>query len=169
VRTVFVQGAGTAHPELPRRLEARLGPLHVPRMPDPEAPDCHAWLDVLRRVFAEAPAMVVAHSLGGSVALKLLVEEQPPNVLGLLSLSAPFWGADEDWPANAFAIDSETEPRRTPPVRLCHGTADPVVPIDHLRRYQQLLPEARAIVVPEAGHAWLDPELDLALAGRFGG
>src|SRR5262245_31478495 len=65
-----------------------LGPsytVRAPRMPDPEDPHYQPWADRIRQLLAETERPVlVGHSFGASVLLKLLGESAPhPGIRGV--------------------------------------------------------------------------------------
>lgn len=81
--------------------------------------------------------IVVGHSFGGSVLLRLLAEVKT-NVSRAAVLAAPDWGtAGWDVPDCHF-----TGPEPSTPLTLHHCRDDDVVPFDHLSRVAHALPSA---------------------------
>jgi hypothetical protein len=161
IQVLFVQGAGEAvhdawDDKLVRSLERELGagyPVLYPRMPNEADPRYRAWKTALLDAFDELNdgAILIGHSVGGTILIHLLAEHPPKRRLRAISLiAAPFIG-DGGWPSD------EMEPRtdlgqRLPagvPLFLYHGTADDVVPFGHLHLYANLIPQA--VVHPLAG------------------
>lgn len=163
-QVLFVQGAGEAvhdrwDDKLVRSLERELGGGYAvlyPRMPDEADPRYRAWksalLDQLDRL--NDGAILIGHSVGGTILIHLLAERPPKPRLEAISLiAAPFIGAG-GWPSD------EMEPRRDfaerlpagVPLFLYHGTADDVVPFAHLGLYAGLIPRAVVRGLPGRGH-----------------
>lgn len=153
-QVLFIQGAGeTTYDEwdskLVRSLEHELGDgysIRYPRMPDEGDPHYPAWKAVLVKEIAalDAGAVVIGHSVGGTMLIHTLAEEPPKQRLGaILLLAAPFIGED-GWPGdelNADANLAQNLPAEVP-VLLYHGTADEIVPVDHLALYARAIPQA---------------------------
>jgi pimeloyl-ACP methyl ester carboxylesterase len=125
-------------------------------MPDEADPRYSPWKAVLLDVFDELNdgAILIGHSVGGTILIHLLAERPPKRRPGAISLiAAPFIGAG-GWPSD------EMEPRtdfaeRIPagfPLFLYHGTADDVVPFAHLGLYAGLIPRAVVRALPGRGH-----------------
>src|SRR4051812_39355004 len=104
MQLLFVQGGGKGtHDEWDDKLVAsltqELGPdcqIHYPRMPDEDDPSYARWKTALETVLATLPedAVLVAHSVGATILLRVLVEQSSPRKFGAIVLiSAPFVGA----------------------------------------------------------------------------
>ena len=163
-QVLFVQGAGKSvhdawDDKLVRSLERELGEgyaVRYPRMPHEADPKYSAWRSALFEEFERLKdgALLVGHSVGGTMLIHALAERPPQVKLGALALiAAPFIG-EGGWPSG------ELEPRvdladRLPaklPVFLFHGTADDEVPLSHLDLYEKLLPEATVRRVLDRDH-----------------
>ena len=176
---LFIQGAGDMHQpdgsiHLARFLERSLENEYrvlAPEMPDAdEDPRYEPWRGAIENELAaiEGPVVVVGHSLGGSVALKMLSESPaPPAIRGLFLLSLPWWGP-EGWDYAEYA-PAEGFGARLPdiPVFVYHSIDDPHVPIDHLQRYAAELPQATVRRIPGAEHSFVQglPELVTDIRG----
>jgi predicted alpha/beta hydrolase family esterase len=164
VQVLFVQGAGeNVHDGWDRKLveslELGLGAeysVRYPRMPKEEDPRYSTWKPALLRELhsLEDGAILVGHSVGGTVLLNVLAEHPPSfEPAALILIAAPFIG-DEGWPSD------EMEPRanfaeRLPaglPVVFYHGTEDDTVPISHVRLYADAIPRATVRVLPHRDH-----------------
>lgn len=163
---LVVQGAGDMHdPEgtivLVRYLEAELPDgfrVVAPEMPDAETdPRYGPWRDAIGATLAslEAPVLVVGHSLGGSVVLKMLSDAPAhPATRGLFLASMPWWGP-EGWPWDELALPDDLATRLPDiPVFLYHSIDDPEVPIAHLELYASRLPGATVRRIPGAEHSY---------------
>jgi predicted alpha/beta hydrolase family esterase len=151
---LFVQGAGAdVHEEwdikLVESLRRELGPrYHVryPRMPNEADPTFATWRPALERELASLPkeAVVVGHSVGGTMLLNVLVESAHAAALAAIVLiAAPFIGK-RGWPSDE--IPSRTDlAQRLPaavPIFLYHGEEDDDVPVSHLELYAESMPHA---------------------------
>ena len=169
---LFVQGAGDKHdPQgsiaLVRYLERELGDGYLvvaPEMPDPENPRYEQWREAIVRELAELddPVLLVGHSLGGSVLLKLLAESRIDRPIGGLFLaSVPWWGP-EGWDYDEFAVADDVGSRLPAvPLFLYHSEDDPEVPFEHVRLHADRLPGATVRPIRGSQHSFIDglPEL----------
>ncbi|HEY3403157.1 MAG TPA: alpha/beta fold hydrolase [Ohtaekwangia sp.] len=127
-----------------------------PEMPDPENPHYDLWSDQLEKEFAalNSNAVVVGHSLGASVVLKYLSESpQAKPVSALFLIATPYWG-EKNWEVEEYALVDDF-PRKLPSIPhvfLYHSTDDEVVPVNHLERYADDLPEAQVRECYHGGH-----------------
>lgn len=164
--TVLLHGAGAESYSVVRdrrsaQIRKRCGSnakMIVPALPNPESPSYEAWSRHIARTLADSGpvAVLVAHSVAGSIVLKLLAEtaiaEWPQEIH---VLAAPFWcGLDHDWQVDEFRLPTPVpEPlRRFRRLYFYHGNADGVVPISHLDEYAAVFPEARVRRLPDQGH-----------------
>ena len=163
VEVLFVQGAGAnVHDGWDRKLvdslERELGPdyrVRYPRMPDEADPRYATWKPALVRELdsLDKGAILVGHSVGGTILLHTLAEQPPSFKPGALVLvAAPFIG-DGGWPSD------ELQPRtdfgeRLPAVTvfLYHGADDEMVPIAHVRLYAHAIPHATVRVLGHRDH-----------------
>jgi predicted alpha/beta hydrolase family esterase len=160
---LFVHGAGEGAHEADEKLAASLrealgGGFEVrsPQMPGEDSPDYSAWkgkiLEELRE--GEGPVVLVGHSFGGTVLLKVLAEERPPRpVAGLFLASAPYFG-EGGWDYGPYELAEDVH-RRLPdgvPVFLYHGRDDEEVPFEHVALYQARLPTATVRGLDGRGH-----------------
>ena len=100
---LFVQGAGRGTHDcwdnkLVASLEHELGDgyaVRYPRMPGEDDPGYAAWKAALTAEFAslEDGAILVGHSIGGTILLHMLAERPPEfRIGGLFLIAAPFIG-----------------------------------------------------------------------------
>jgi len=164
------QGPGEGSDPFAARLREALGPDHdllFPILPAPEDPHFEAWSEALDEILRSAtePLAVVGHSLGGSVILKHLAEsDRDQPIAGLVLVATPFWG-DSDWELEWALPDGwPDESTELPPTFLFHSRDDEEIPLDHLERYAERLPEATARPLDGNGHLFdrgdLTPVLD---------
>jgi predicted alpha/beta hydrolase family esterase len=169
---LFVQGAGDMWaPDgsgvLVRYLESSLGPdfdVRAPEMPDAETdPRYQPWRDRIDRELRsiDGAAVIVGHSLGASTVLRYLAEGPPPvPILGLFLVATPWWER-EGWSAE-YATPAGFEARLPDvPLFMYASRTDPDVPLDHLRKYEELLPKATVRVIDGSDHSFVNglPEL----------
>jgi predicted alpha/beta hydrolase family esterase len=134
--------------------------LAAPIMPKPDAPDAAAWEAALREHISQqqAPLVLVGHSLGGSVIFKLLADHgMPAGLAGVVSIAAPFWGM-ADWSQQEWTLPRGFEARlaQLPRVALYHSRDDEIVPVSHVDRYAEALPNAQVHKVDGRGHFFGD-------------
>ena len=166
---LFIPGAGDPHhpqgsAHLAEYLARELGDsftVVAPVMPNFDEPDYRSWRDAIADHLSDIgdqPALV-GHSFGGSVLLKYLAEEtyQEP-IAGLFLVSTPFWGSS--FPDFALPDDFARAVWDLPIV-LYHSRDDPEIPLSHLRRYQEHLPNATSRVIEGSEHSFVNglPEL----------
>jgi len=153
-KVLFVQGGGQdAHDwdaKLARSLEEKLGrdySVSFPKMPNEADPNYLAWK---RQICDELEVLgdgtvLVGHSIGASMVIKMLAEGAIAQKLGgVFLIAAPFMHEQDGWqwkeaelPANA----ADALPRGTP-LYLYHGREDEEVPFSHLALYTTALPQA---------------------------
>lgn len=169
---LFIHSAGTQGPEegssfLVPYLESVLGDdfeiIH-PMMPAPNRPDYQEWRTKLDKELARIKdnAILIGHSLGGSVLLKYLTEEKIIRPFaGLFIISAPCWGED-GWESEDFEMgDTLLAHADVPQINLYHSVDDEVVPVRHLKYYAARIKGAITHEVSGYGHLFFDgfPEL----------
>ncbi len=151
--------------------------VRYPIMPDPDDPVYAPWRDRLEKELAALAdgAVLVGHSLGGSVLLKLLSERKPgkrvPRFAGLFLVATPFWGP-EGWGVDEFRLRKDIAARlpRIPRLVLCHSRDDDEVPFAHLGLYARALPQATVRELDGHGHLFENGcrELVEEIAGAAG-
>ncbi|MEO6214894.1 MAG: alpha/beta fold hydrolase [Sphingomonas sp.] len=161
---LFVQGAGKdVHDcwdnKLVASLEHELGQgygVRYPRMPGEEDPGYAAWKTALTEEFDSLKdgAILVGHSVGGTVLIHTLAEQAPKfRIGGLFLIAAPFIG-EGGWPSDE--MDGRTDfAERLPhglPVYLYHGTDDAEVPVAHVHLYAKAMPHALVRTIEGADH-----------------
>lgn len=153
-QVLFVQGGGKGtHDEwdnkLVESLRRELGhgyEIRYPQMPREDEPSYARWKPTLEREVEalQEGAILVGHSVGGTILIKLLAERAPACKLGaIFLLAAPFvgkggWAADEQLPADLGA--------RLPhgvPIHFFQGLEDEIVPPTHVELYARAVPQAR--------------------------
>ena len=153
-QVLFVQGGGAGtHDEwdnlLVEGLAQELGPdyeIRYPRMPNEGDPNFAHWKAALEKEFTglDNGAMVVAHSIGGTVLINTLAEAPPDIALGgIFLLAAPFVG-EGGWPSEDVRPMGDLGsklPAQTP-VFLYHGSDDDTVPVEQLDLYAAAIPRA---------------------------
>jgi predicted alpha/beta hydrolase family esterase len=167
-QVLFVQGGGAnVHDgwdhQLVASLEREMGyPVRYPRMPQEADPSYARWKPALLREVAalEDGAILVGHSVGGTMLIHTLAD-QPPGVKpgALVLISAPFigeggWPSDEIQPRTAFRIAS--------PVFLYHGNADDTVATAHVHLYARAIPHATVRVLAGRDHQLNNDLADVA-------
>jgi predicted alpha/beta hydrolase family esterase len=153
-QVLFIQGGGAgAHDEWDNKLvdslRRELGPgyeVRYPRMPNEADPSYAIWKAALAEEIAglDDGAIVIGHSLGGTILINALAEA-PPNrkLAGIFLIAAPFvgaggWQSEDIKPAADLGgrLPSET------PIHLYHGSEDETAPFAHVELYERAIPGA---------------------------
>jgi len=156
-RVLFVHGAGEGtylgSRPLVESLRESLGDdfeVEFPQLPDESEPDPREWSRIIDE--QSTGAIVVAHSVGASIALKHFSETGGENLVALLSIAAPYWGGD-GWRYDGYqSLMLPTTPLIMAPLFLFHGRDDGVVPVQHLALFSDAFPTAVPLVVEGVGH-----------------
>ena len=172
---LFVQGAGeNVHDEWDDKLVASLRrelgdefEVLYPVMPDEGDPKFAAWSAAVEEQIARLNdgAIVVGHSVGGTILINTLASYTPPITLGaIILLAAPFMG-DGGWKSDDIvprANLGDALPSGVP-VILYHGTEDTTVPVAHLGLYAKAIPAAKTIRAENRDHQF---DNDLGIVAR---
>jgi pimeloyl-ACP methyl ester carboxylesterase len=163
-QVLFIQGGGAGvHDEwdqpLVDSLERELGDGYdvvYPRMPDEDDPSGATWSTaILREISALGDgAVVVGHSVGGTLLVNTLVEHpQRPKPRAIVLIAAPFVGAG-GWPGDEFELPGDLGARlpEDVPVHVFHGLEDEIVPPSHADLYGRVLPRAQLHRLPGRDH-----------------
>lgn len=164
IQVLFIQGAG---PEVHENWDSRLAEslrcelgegycLRYPRMPDEANPIYSHWKAELLREFRllREGAILVGHSVGGTILLHTLAEE--PSTIrpaALVLIAAPFigkggWSSDEVEERASFA---DLLPKGLP-VFLYHGTGDQIVPVEHTGLHARAIPHSVTRLLDHRDH-----------------
>ena len=153
-QVLFVQGAGEGthdcwDDKLVASLKRELGnsyAVHYPRMPGEDNPSYSAWKATLLKEFGslEDGAILMGHSIGGTILIHVLAEQPPKTRFGgLFVVAAPFIG-EGGWPSDDIDNRKDLSERLPPgvPVYLYHGADDADVPTAHVHLYASAIPHA---------------------------
>jgi predicted alpha/beta hydrolase family esterase len=151
---LFVQGGGEGvHDQWDHRLVDSLGrelgpdyEILYPVMPNEADPQYAPWKRTLERELAALGpgAVVVGHSVGGTILINALAERAPSPALGAICLiAAPFIGA-AGWESDEIGPRPDLAARlpRDVPIFLYHGRNADTVPFAHLELYARAIPRA---------------------------
>jgi predicted alpha/beta hydrolase family esterase len=159
---LFVQGGGKGtHDEWDNKLVAslqqELGPeyeIHYPRMPGEEDPSYALWSAALEKSLEtlQDNGILVGHSVGATILVKLLSEQTAARALGAIFLiAAPFVG-DGGWSADALQFPRDLGARlpKGIPIHFFHGLNDETA--SHVELYARAVPQARVHRLPDRDH-----------------
>lgn len=161
---LFVQGGGAgAHDEwddkLVDSLRRELGTkfeIRYPRMPNEGDPNFAAWKTALEKEFAKLDdgAIIVGHSIGGTILLNALAETPSKRKLRALFLIAPPFVGKGGWPSDDMNLPPDLGARlpRDVPVYIYHGLADETAPPSHAELYARAIPQAHVHRLPHRDH-----------------
>jgi pimeloyl-ACP methyl ester carboxylesterase len=161
---LFIQGGGAgAHDEWDEKLAGSLRrelgdayDIRFPRMPAEDDPSYAAWGPAISEATAtlENGAIVVGHSIGGTLLIQTLAE-QPPDVslAAIVLIAAPFVGVG-GWPGEEFELSSDLGALLPvgAAVHIFHGLEDDVVPPAHANLYARAIPPGRLHLLPGRDH-----------------
>lgn len=168
---LFIHGAGEgAFKEdglLVASLQNALGlayDVRYPKMPEEDSATYADWTAPIEQELAtlDDRVILVGHSVGGSVLIKYLSEEQLDKpITSLFLLATPYWGADEFWTWDEARLrdDIAAKLANIPRIFLYHSRDDEVVPFAHLALYAAKFPQAAIREFDGRGHQF---ENDLA-------
>jgi serine hydrolase len=130
--------------------------LRYPIMPEPDSPAYAPWHERLEKELAalDDDVILVGHSLGGSVLLKVLSERKHrKRIAGMFLVAMPFWGS-EGWQIDEFVLREGFAAKlpRIPRIVLYHSRDDDVVPFVHLGLYARALAQATVRELDGYGH-----------------
>jgi len=163
-QVLFIQGGGAGtHDEwddkLVDSLRRELGDAYevrYPRMPSEDDPNDKTWAPAIAEATAllEDGAIVVGHSVGGTLLIYTL-SERPPDVslAAIVLIAAPFVG-DGGWSGEEFELPDNLGgllPANVP-IHVFHGLADDEVPPAHADLYARAIPQATLHRLPGRDH-----------------
>ena len=169
-QVLFVQGGGEgAHDQwddqLVDSLRRGLGPgyeVRYPAMPNEADPQYAAWKRALETelMALEHGAIVIGHSVGGTILINVIAERTPQCIPGAVCLiAAPFIGPG-GWESEEIEPRPDLAARlpRDVPIFLYHGQNDDTVPFSHLELYARAIPRAHVRRLANRDHQ-LDNDL----------
>jgi pimeloyl-ACP methyl ester carboxylesterase len=181
-QVLFIQGGGAGthddwDDKLVDSLRRELGDgweIRYPRMPAEDDPSYAAWAPAIVRAMAalQDGAIVVGHSVGGTILIQTLAEQGPDvEPAAIVLLAAPFVG-DGGWPAEEFEFSSDLGSRLPPgvPIHVFHGLEDDAIPPAHADLYARAIPQAQLHLLPGRDHQLGNDLVDVArLIRPYGG
>ena len=163
-QVLFVQGAGKGvHDDwdgkLVENLRSELGAnyeVRYPRMPNEEDPTYAKWKATLKKELAALNdgAILVGHSIGGTMLINALAEHRPQRELGAIFLiAAPFVG-EGGWQSDDWKPQRELGGKLPGgvPIYLYHGLADDTAPPSHAELFAHAIPQAHLCHRPDRDH-----------------
>ena len=177
-QVLFIQGGGErVHDDwdakLVASLRAGLGQNYevlYPRMPNEDDPRYAAWATAIAHALAGLgeSAILVGHSIGGTILINALAEHSPERAPGAIVLiSAPYVG-EGGWPSDDWTPERELGGKLPSgvPIHLFFGLADATVPASHAELYARAIPQADLHRVPGRDHQFNDDLSEVAAVIR---
>jgi predicted alpha/beta hydrolase family esterase len=170
-QVLFIQGGGDGGYEADAKLVASLQKalgndyqIIYPQMQTDDAAPDFAWLKQIGAEIASLrdDVILVAHSLGASLLLKYLSENNiSKKIAGIFLIATPFWSGKEDW-VQGLKLQKDFAGNLPPNSRIFfyHCRDDEEIPFDHLAAYRHKLPGASFFEIESGGHQ-LDEDLSL--------
>jgi predicted alpha/beta hydrolase family esterase len=163
-QVLFVQGGGEGvHDDwdgkLVESLRSELGPNYeilYPRMPNEDDPSYATWKAALEKELAALSdgAILVAHSIGGTILINALAEHPPEREFGAIFLiAAPFVG-EGGWQSDDWKPQRQLGGKLPSgvPIYLYHGLADDTAPPPHAELFLHAIPQAHLRRLPGRDH-----------------
>ena len=160
---LFIQGGGgkedyDADAKLVNSLKEALGEsysIHYPLLLDHPSPDFGRSKQIGKEIsLIEGEIILVGHSLGASMLLKYLSEnEAKKKIAGIFLISTPFWSGNEDW-KTGLKLQENFADKLPEDLRIFfyHCRDDEEVPFEHLLLYAKKLPHATVREIISGGH-----------------
>lgn len=161
---LFVQGGGKgAHDawdsKLVDSLRRELGQgceIYYPRMPNEDDPSYGPWKTALEGALGTLRdgAILVGHSVGGTILVKALTELSSARRFGAIFLIASPFVGDGGWSTDELEFPPDLGARLPAdvPIHFWHGLDDAVVPPSHVGLYARAVPQARIHRLPSRDH-----------------
>ena len=177
-QVLFIQGGGAGvhdnwDDKLVDSLRRELGDgyeVRYPRMPAEDDPSDATWGPAIREAMAtlDDGAVVVGHSVGGTLLVHTLADDTPEvRLAAIVLVAAPFVGAG-GWPADEFELPDDLGARLPAdvPVHLFHGLDDDTAPAAHAELYARAMPQADVQRLPGRDHQLNNDLREIAVAIR---
>lgn len=125
-------------------------------MPSPEKPVLSEWLSEIKRYIdrdLNDEIYLIGHSLGGTAILRYLEQFNSPNLKGIISVSAPCHGNENNKIINFLKTDFNWAliKSRIKKAVVIHGDNDPLVPLTDAEEISKEL-NAKLIVIKNGKH-----------------
>ena len=153
-QVLFIQGGGDGvHDKWDNKLVDSLGrelganyAIRYPVMPNEADPGYAAWKATIEKELGvlEQDAILVGHSVGGTILINVLAERAPKRALaGIFLIAAPFIG-EGGWASQDIEPRPDLAARLPPgvPIFLYHGREDETAPLAHVGLYAEAIPGA---------------------------
>ena len=151
-QVLFVQGGGRGAHQADARLVANLVnalgsdyDVHYPVMPHEDEPDYVTWNRILIGQIARLgdDVILVAHSVGATIVIWSIAEDQPKQKLKGVFLIAPPFVGERGWQIEDFVPPKDIGAKIPDvPIYLYHGHEDEIVPLAHVDLYAAVMPQA---------------------------
>ena len=162
-QVLFIQGAGEGAYEEDEKLAKSLRSLlsaeynvRYPKMPEEEDQGYEAWKAQISKELdgLDDGVILVGHSVGSSMLLKYLSEENiEKSIAGIFLIAAPYWGTG-GWQVDEFILDEDRASKllKEVPIFFYHSRDDDIVPFAHLARHAKNFPQATIRKFDGRGH-----------------
>jgi uncharacterized protein len=171
---LFIHGGGQGAYEidalLAESLQKELGSAYDVRYPKMPLEEDAGYSDWKARIAAELASLedeviLVGHSVGGSILLKFLSEEQvASSIAGLFLIATPYFGGDEDWNYEELTLSPDFPEKLSniPRIFFYQSRDDETVPFAYLALYAEKLPKATFREFDGRGHQFRSNLADIA-------
>ncbi len=143
-------------PWIHQLIEERGVRVSAPVLPDPLRPDYKNWLKVMEKPAAKwtGSTVVVAHSIGGVLALRALENLAQTPIRAMITVATPFTATVSIRAYIDFfqaPIDWDKLRRSAGRFITIQSKNDPLVPFDHVSRYKEVL-DSKLVLTEKDGH-----------------
>lgn len=161
---LFIQGAGKGAYNADKKLAASLRDslgisyeIDYPVMRNEEAPEYETWSNQINEKITDLKGniILVGHSVGASVLIKFITEQNTTNTIaGVFLIAAPYWGGDGGWTYDGYKklMLSNRIKNFDLPLFIYHSDDDEIVPFTHLSLYELKFPRATLRKLHGRGH-----------------
>ncbi|HET7322857.1 MAG TPA: alpha/beta fold hydrolase [Halococcus sp.] len=168
-QVLFIHGAGgyKEDKKLAADLRGVLGTGYEVRYPQmPNDVGYEAWKNQIAKELAvlDGEVLLFGHSLGGSVLLKYISEEETEASIGGIFLIAPPYLGTDGWQISEYELEKNISSKLPSelPVFFYHARDDEIVPFSHLALYAEKLPQATFHEFDVRGHQFNNDLSDVA-------
>lgn len=139
-------------------------------MPGEDDPHYAAWKPTIAKELAalDNRAILISHSLGGTMLVNVLAEQSTERRLGALFLIAAPFAGDGGWSSDDLRSPYDLGARlpQDAPVHIYHGLEDEIASPSHAELYARAIPQARVHRLAGRDHQLNDALKDVAAAVR---
>ncbi|MDO8488445.1 MAG: alpha/beta fold hydrolase [bacterium] len=130
----------------------------VPKMPNvtnARYKEWKIWFERILPLLLNKKIILIGHSMGGIFLAKYLSQNKiPKNIIATILVAAPFEENNLGELLGSFKLPASLSKlaRQGGSIFLIQSEDDPVVPVEHVKKYQQRLPNSKLMLFSDRGH-----------------